>query len=137
MVNTITLAMKFYKQPQYYDSILDMLNLFFTAVFALEFVFKLAAFRFKVRLHSINTYLFKNTGYFRVYMFMHSDKFLKYLILNIVNSTFIFLKKMPTFFMLSPTFIEYIIMSFILIPYCITIFSISLEKIKTKYVPIQ
>ncbi|XP_025410871.1 muscle calcium channel subunit alpha-1 isoform X6 [Sipha flava] len=47
MVNTITLAMKFYKQPQYYDSILDMLNLFFTAVFALEFVFKLAAFRFK------------------------------------------------------------------------------------------
>lgn len=48
MVNTITLAMKFYRQPQYYDSILDMLNLFFTAVFALEFVFKLAAFRFKV-----------------------------------------------------------------------------------------
>ncbi|VVC34211.1 Hypothetical protein CINCED_3A011574 [Cinara cedri] len=47
MVNTITLAMKFYKQPPYYDSILDMLNLFFTAVFALEFVFKLAAFRFK------------------------------------------------------------------------------------------
>lgn len=51
MVNTITLAMKFYKQPQYYDSILDMLNLFFTAVFALEFVFKLAAFRFKVPNH--------------------------------------------------------------------------------------
>lgn len=48
MVNTITLAMKFYKQPMYYDNILDGLNLFFTAVFALEFVFKLAAFRFKV-----------------------------------------------------------------------------------------
>ncbi|XP_025208287.1 muscle calcium channel subunit alpha-1 isoform X3 [Melanaphis sacchari] len=47
MVNTITLAMKFYQQSQYYDSILNMLNLFFTAVFALEFVFKLAAFRFK------------------------------------------------------------------------------------------
>lgn len=48
MVNTITLAMKFYKQSTFYDSILDMLNLIFTAVFALEFVFKLAAFRFKV-----------------------------------------------------------------------------------------
>lgn len=55
MVNTITLAMKFYRQPQYYDDILDKLNLFFTAVFALEFVFKLAAFRFKVP----NTILFK------------------------------------------------------------------------------
>ncbi|XP_050528815.1 muscle calcium channel subunit alpha-1-like isoform X2 [Daktulosphaira vitifoliae] len=47
MVNTITLAMKFVNQPAYYDDILNWLNLFFTAVFALEFVFKLAAFRFK------------------------------------------------------------------------------------------
>lgn len=48
LVNTITLAMKFYKQPEIYTELLDVLNMFFTAVFALEFVFKLAAFRFKV-----------------------------------------------------------------------------------------
>jgi voltage-dependent calcium channel L type alpha-1D len=47
MINTITLAMKFYRQPDMYTSVLDYLNLIFTAVFALEFVFKLAAFRFK------------------------------------------------------------------------------------------
>jgi voltage-dependent calcium channel L type alpha-1D len=35
-----------------YTEILDLLNLIFTAVFALEFVFKLAAFRFKVRSHN-------------------------------------------------------------------------------------
>lgn len=48
MVNTVTLTMKFYKQPPEYSSVLDALNMLFTAVFALEFVFKLAAFRFKV-----------------------------------------------------------------------------------------
>ncbi|XP_055713319.1 muscle calcium channel subunit alpha-1-like isoform X3 [Phlebotomus papatasi] len=47
MINTITLAMKYYRQPAMYTNILDVLNLIFTAVFALEFVFKLAAFRFK------------------------------------------------------------------------------------------
>jgi len=47
MINTITLAMKFYRQPQFYTDALDVLNMIFTAVFALEFVFKLAAFRFK------------------------------------------------------------------------------------------
>ncbi|XP_053684165.1 muscle calcium channel subunit alpha-1 isoform X3 [Sabethes cyaneus] len=47
MINTITLSMKFYRQPQMYTEVLDHLNLIFTAVFALEFVFKLAAFRFK------------------------------------------------------------------------------------------
>ncbi|XP_065351464.1 muscle calcium channel subunit alpha-1 isoform X1 [Cloeon dipterum] len=47
MINTITLAMKFYHQPEYYTQALDVLNMIFTAVFALEFVFKLAAFRFK------------------------------------------------------------------------------------------
>ncbi|XP_059469831.1 muscle calcium channel subunit alpha-1 isoform X4 [Neocloeon triangulifer] len=47
MINTITLAMKFYHQPQYYTDALDVLNMIFTAVFAMEFVFKLAAFRFK------------------------------------------------------------------------------------------
>jgi voltage-dependent calcium channel L type alpha-1D len=48
MINTITLAMKFYKQPEFYTDALDVLNMVFTAVFAMEFVFKLAAFRFKV-----------------------------------------------------------------------------------------
>lgn len=48
LINTITLAMKFYKQPEVYTELLDVFNMLFTAVFALEFVFKLAAFRFKV-----------------------------------------------------------------------------------------
>ncbi|KAH8273977.1 hypothetical protein KR044_006825, partial [Drosophila immigrans] len=47
MINTVTLAMKFYQQPLWYTELLDALNMLFTAVFALEFVFKLAAFRFK------------------------------------------------------------------------------------------
>ncbi|XP_043950491.1 voltage-dependent calcium channel type D subunit alpha-1 isoform X1 [Drosophila biarmipes] len=47
MINTVTLAMKFYNQPMWYTELLDALNMIFTAVFALEFVFKLAAFRFK------------------------------------------------------------------------------------------
>lgn len=48
LINTITLAMKFYKQPNFYSLALDVMNMIFTALFALEFVFKLAAFRFKV-----------------------------------------------------------------------------------------
>lgn len=48
MLNTITLAMKFHNQPESYEEFLDVLNVIFTAVFAMEFVFKLAAFRFKV-----------------------------------------------------------------------------------------
>ncbi|CAB3241356.1 unnamed protein product [Arctia plantaginis] len=47
MINTITLAMKYHNQPHDYSKALDMLNMLFTAVFALEFIFKLAAFRFK------------------------------------------------------------------------------------------
>ncbi|XP_063630080.1 muscle calcium channel subunit alpha-1-like isoform X1 [Cydia splendana] len=47
MINTITLAMKYHNQPLEYSKALDMLNMIFTAVFALEFIFKLAAFRFK------------------------------------------------------------------------------------------
>ncbi|XP_058807730.1 muscle calcium channel subunit alpha-1 isoform X4 [Phymastichus coffea] len=47
MINTVTLAMKFYQQPKPYTDLLDGLNMVFTAVFALEFIFKLAAFRFK------------------------------------------------------------------------------------------
>ncbi|GLH14148.1 Voltage-dependent calcium channel type A subunit alpha-1 [Gryllus bimaculatus] len=47
MVNTITLAMKFHNQPKAYTDVLDALNIIFTSVFAMEFVFKLAAFRFK------------------------------------------------------------------------------------------
>ncbi|KAM3956913.1 muscle calcium channel subunit alpha-1 [Aphomia sociella] len=47
MINTITLAMKYHNQPSEYSKALDMLNMIFTAIFALEFIFKLAAFRFK------------------------------------------------------------------------------------------
>ncbi|GBP31096.1 Muscle calcium channel subunit alpha-1 [Eumeta japonica] len=47
MINTITLAMKYHNQPADYSKALDMLNMIFTAVFALEFIFKLAAFKFK------------------------------------------------------------------------------------------
>ncbi|XP_059047700.1 muscle calcium channel subunit alpha-1 isoform X2 [Achroia grisella] len=47
MINTITLAMKYHNQPTDYSKALDMLNMIFTAIFALEFIFKLAAFRFK------------------------------------------------------------------------------------------
>lgn len=47
MTNTLTLAMKFYNQPDVYSHVLDTLNIIFTAVFALEFVLKLMAFRFK------------------------------------------------------------------------------------------
>lgn len=44
--------MKFYNQPKVYEDFLDVLNIIFTAVFAMEFVFKLAAFRFKVSIQS-------------------------------------------------------------------------------------
>ncbi|XP_022649428.1 muscle calcium channel subunit alpha-1-like isoform X5 [Varroa destructor] len=47
MTNTLTLAMKFYNQPDVYSQVLDRLNIIFTAVFAMEFVLKLMAFRFK------------------------------------------------------------------------------------------
>ena len=48
MLNTISLAMKFQGEPEPYTYALDILNLIFTGVFALEFVFKIMAFRFKV-----------------------------------------------------------------------------------------
>ena len=35
-------------EPQGYTQALDYLNIFFTGIFALEFLFKIAAFRFKV-----------------------------------------------------------------------------------------
>ena len=41
--------MKFYKQPDVYTEFLNVLNIIFTVFFTLEFVFKLGAFRFKVR----------------------------------------------------------------------------------------
>lgn len=48
IINTVTLAMKFHGQKDWYTEMLDILNLIFTIVFSMEFVFKLAAFRFKV-----------------------------------------------------------------------------------------
>nr|XP_024215784.1 muscle calcium channel subunit alpha-1 isoform X2 [Halyomorpha halys] len=47
MINTVTLAVKFHKQPPMYTKVLDVLNIVFSVVFAMEFLFKLAAFRFK------------------------------------------------------------------------------------------
>ncbi|RZC33742.1 muscle calcium channel subunit alpha-1-like, partial [Asbolus verrucosus] len=54
LTNTITLAMRYYGQEKLYESILDYLNMIFTAVFAMEFVFKLAAFRIKVETTEIS-----------------------------------------------------------------------------------
>lgn len=48
VLNTITLAMKYDKMSPDYVNFLDKMNLFFTGAFALEFLFKLAAFKFKV-----------------------------------------------------------------------------------------
>ncbi len=47
-INTLSLAMKFYRQPLGYTAFLDVLNIIFTVFFTMEFVFKLGAFRFKV-----------------------------------------------------------------------------------------
>ncbi|KAL3270430.1 hypothetical protein HHI36_020985 [Cryptolaemus montrouzieri] len=47
LINTITLAMKIPKAPTWYTQILDESNMAFTAIFAMEFIFKLAAFRVK------------------------------------------------------------------------------------------
>ena len=49
LINTLSLAMKFYRQPEGYTNFLDVLNVIFTVFFTLEFLLKLAAFRFKVR----------------------------------------------------------------------------------------
>ena len=49
LINTLSLAMKFYQQPELYTQFLDILNVIFTVFFTLEFVFKLSAFRFMVR----------------------------------------------------------------------------------------
>jgi len=47
MLNTLSLAMKFYQQPELYTELLDALNIIFTVFFTLEFVLKFGAFRFK------------------------------------------------------------------------------------------
>ena len=48
MLNTLSLALKFYDQPDTYTRVLDSLNIIFTVFFTLEFVLKLGAFKFKV-----------------------------------------------------------------------------------------
>lgn len=48
LINTITLAMKIPNPSEVYTMILDESNMAFTAIFAMEFIFKLAAFRVKV-----------------------------------------------------------------------------------------
>ena len=48
LLNTTSLAMKFYKQPTAYTDFLDVLNQVFTYFFLVECILKLGAFRFKV-----------------------------------------------------------------------------------------
>ena len=55
LTNTITLAMKFFGQPDEYTEALDYLNIIFSTVFAMEFVLKLFAFRFKVTTIAVRT----------------------------------------------------------------------------------
>ncbi|XP_074594499.1 ca[2+]-channel protein alpha[[1]] subunit D isoform X2 [Brevipalpus obovatus] len=47
LANTTTLAIKFYGQSQAYSEVLEKLNLIFSIIFAIEFILKLYAFRFK------------------------------------------------------------------------------------------
>ncbi|CAG5037441.1 unnamed protein product [Parnassius apollo] len=47
VLNTVALMMKFHTASAEYRKVLDYLNMILTTVFMLEFVFKLAAFRFK------------------------------------------------------------------------------------------
>merc|ERR1719219_2293591 len=47
MLNTLSLAMKYYEQPKVYTEVLDALNIIFTVFFTLEFLLKLGAFKFK------------------------------------------------------------------------------------------
>ena len=56
LINTLSLAMKFYNQPDVYTEFLNVLNIIFTVFFTLEFVFKLGAFRFKVRMKKIGNW---------------------------------------------------------------------------------
>ncbi|XP_050671809.1 muscle calcium channel subunit alpha-1-like isoform X1 [Leptidea sinapis] len=47
VLNTVALMMKYHNAEPIYKKVLDYLNMMLTTVFMLEFVFKLAAFRFK------------------------------------------------------------------------------------------
>merc|ERR1719318_828302 len=47
ILNTISLAMKVYHQPEWYTDFLDVLNLIFTFFFVGEFILKFGAYRFK------------------------------------------------------------------------------------------
>lgn len=54
LLNTTSLAMKFYKQPTAYTDFLDVLNQVFTYFFLVECILKLGAFRFKVSLTDVS-----------------------------------------------------------------------------------
>ena len=47
ILNTVSLAMKVYQQPEWYTDFLDVINLFFTFFFIGEFCLKFGAYRFK------------------------------------------------------------------------------------------
>ena len=60
MINTISLGMKFQGQPPWYTQLLNLGNIFFTIVFTIELVLKLAAFGVKVRnILKYNSWKFK------------------------------------------------------------------------------
>lgn len=48
ILNTVSLGMKFYNQPEWYTEFLDYANIFFTVAFTIEFVLKLLAFGVKM-----------------------------------------------------------------------------------------
>ncbi|XP_071784403.1 voltage-dependent L-type calcium channel subunit alpha-1D-like isoform X3 [Asterias amurensis] len=47
MMNTIVLAMKYYNQPDNYSEVLDRVNIVFTAIFLVECILKITAFKLK------------------------------------------------------------------------------------------
>ena len=47
LINTACLASEFYDSPDWINSLLDMMNLFFTVVFAMEMIIKMSGFGFR------------------------------------------------------------------------------------------
>ena len=61
LLNTTSLAMKFYHQPTAYTDFLDVLNQIFTYFFLIECILKLGAFRFKVNNNNIHKVFMQNS----------------------------------------------------------------------------
>lgn len=85
LTNTITLAMKFFGQPQAYTEALDYLNVIFSSVFAVEFVLKLFAFRFKVCDQSTISYLSHNSCIIHLLLCFPGEKIILLLSLPVIK----------------------------------------------------